>query len=270
MSAELNDSKGEPWLRRWRRRHVKRLGKRAVRRMAGVMARQSLVGDAPVLDSALFPWVARLEAAAPAIRSELDRVLELRDHLPPFQMISRDQRRITSGDRWKVYLFRGFGYPVDSHCRQCPATASVLDTVPDIQSAWFSILAPRAVITPHRGITKGIVRAHLGLKTPADRANCWMRVADRIVHWDDGRCFVFDDTYDHEVRNDTDEERVILIVDVERPMRPVGRAVGRAFNRGIRWTAYVQDARRKQAAWDERLETMIANVEAMRDDGAER
>lgn len=260
----------EPWLRRWRRRHVKRLGKRAIRGLASFLGAQSTVGDRPVLRTADFPWVAAIEAGYPAIRAELDRVLEQREHLPPFQEISRDQRRITSGCRWKVYLFCGFGYRVDAHCRQCPETARLLEAIPDMKSAWFSILAPGGKITPHRGISKGIVRLHMGLRTPRDRAQCWMRVDDQIMHWDDGRAFVFDDTYDHEVRNNSAEERVILIVDVERPMRLFGRLVGKVFNRAIRHTAYVQDARRKQLAWDERLELMMDHAEAMHADEPER
>jgi beta-hydroxylase len=269
MVADQLDATRAPWLRRWRRRHVKRLGKRAIRGLGHFLGEQSLVGDAPVLDAARWPWIPRLEAGFPAIRAELDRVLEAREALPPFQMISRDQRRITSGDRWKVYLFFGFGYRVASHCQRCPETTRLLEQIPDLQSAWFSILAPGAVITPHRGISKGIVRLHMGLKTPRDRAKCWMRVDDRVMHWDDGHAFMFDDTYDHEVRNDTAEERVILIVDVERPMRPLGRWIGKAFNRGIRWTAYVQDARRKQLEWDQRLEAMMDRAEGMHaaDDG---
>lgn len=269
MVAEPLAATREPLLRRWRRRHVKRLGKRAIRGLSAFLGAQSTVGDLPVLRAGDFPWIGRVEAGFPAIRAELDRVLEAREHLPPFQMISRDQRRITTGDRWKVYLFFGFGYRVEGHCRQCPETARLIEAIPDMKSAWFSILAPGAYITPHRGISKGIVRLHMGLKTPRDRANCWMRVADQTVHWDEGRAFVFDDTYDHEVRNDTTEERVILIVDVERPMRPLGRWVGRAFNRGIRWTAYVQDARRKQMEWDQRLEAMMDRAEAMHADDAD-
>jgi beta-hydroxylase len=255
--------------RQWRRRKVKRLGQRGIRRLGSFIARQSLVGDAPVFDRDVVPWSRALEAAFPAIRRELDGVLALREHLPPFQTISPDQRNIAHGDRWKVFLLYGFRLRSEANCRRCPETAAVLAGIPGLLSAWFSILAPRTAIPRHRGISKGIIRAHLGVVAPKDRANCWMRVDDRTVHWEEGRCFVFDDTYDHEVRNDTDEERVVLIVDVERPMRLPGRVVGKIFNRGIRLTAYVQDAWKNQLDWEDRLQRAVERAEAYRDDGDE-
>ena len=51
---------------------------------------------------------------------------------------------------------------------------------------------------------------------PAD--SCWIRVADDISHWEEGRSMIFDDTYYHEVRNDTDSWRVVLFVDFLRPL----------------------------------------------------
>jgi beta-hydroxylase len=254
--------------RQWRRRKIKRLGQRGIRRLGGFIAQQSLIGDVPVFESSLVPWARRLEEAYPAIRREAEAMLALREHLPPFQTISPDQRNIARGDRWKVFILYGFKLRSEANCHRCPETADVLAGIPNLLSAWFSILAPHSAIPRHRGISKGIIRAHLGVIAPKDRANCWMRIGETVEHWDEGRCFVFDDTYDHEVRNDTDEERVVLIADVERPMRLAGRLLGKAFNRGIRLTAYVQDAQRNQRAWEERLQQAVERAEAMRDDDA--
>lgn len=265
MIVEPSSASRRSGFRQWRRRKVKRLGQRGIRRLANFIGRQSLIGDVPVFNGAGLPWVSDLEAAYPAIRRELDAVLALREHLPPFQSISPDQRNIAHGDRWKVFLLYGFKLRSEANCRRCPETASVLAGIPNLLSAWFSILAPRTVIPPHRGISKGIIRAHLGVVAPRDRANCWMRVGDRVQHWADGRCFVFDDTYEHEVHNDTDQERVVLIVDVERPMRLAGRLLGRAFNNGIRYTAFVRDAKRNQDAWEDRLQRIVEGAEALRE-----
>ena len=84
-----------------------------------------------------------------------------------------------------------------------------------------------------------------------------MRVGDQTVGWEPGKCVVFDDFYRHEVWNDTDEQRVVLIFDFERPMRPLGRLVNAVLMWGIKRTAYFKDAKRNQKNWDERLESAV-------------
>ena len=111
-----------------------------------------------------------------------------------------------------------------------------------------------------RGVTKGVLRVHLGLIVPEQRERCIMRVDDQVLTWAEGKCLVFDDTYEHEVRNDTDEERVVLLFDFDRPMRPLGRAVHKALVWGVKRSAYYKDAKRNMDAWEksvQRADTMF-------------
>lgn len=240
-------------LRQARRSLIKKIGKRAIRRLSAFLGRQSSVGDRPVFDSADFPWAARLEAAAPTIRRELDAVMARVDELPAFHEISPDQRRISKGADWKTFILFGFGYRAETNCALCPDTTRALEAIPGLRTAFFSILAPRYRIPRHRGVTKGLLRAHLPLIVPSDAESCRMRIADETVQWREGRIEIFDDTFPHEVRNDTDEARVVLLLDVDRPMRFWGRIVSRAFLAGIRSTAYVQEARRNLRASETRF-----------------
>src|SRR3546814_3156205 len=95
--------------------------------------------------------------------------------------------------------------------------------MPKIHTAWISILSPRYHIPAHSGVTKGILRAHLGLIVPREREKCRIRIGDEIRYWEPGKIFVIDDTYEHEVWNETNEERVVLLLDFNRPMRLGGR-----------------------------------------------
>lgn len=251
------------WLRKRRRRYVKQIGKRTIRSLFGYLGRQSLVGDPPVFDTSLFPQLAPLEANWRTIRAELDRVLEARDALPPFQMVSPDQKRIAKGDRWKTFILYGFGHKAEKNCAQCPETARLLEQIPGLQTAFFSILSPGYHIPPHRGVTKGLVRGHLGLKVPQDRANCTIRIGTTSNMWEEGKLLVFDDTYDHEVWNNTEEERVVLLFDIIRPMRFGGRMLNEAFLRGIRWTAYYKDAQKQVGTWEERFESAVMKADAL-------
>lgn len=245
-------------LRSARRRVVKRVGFRMSKVIRDIASRQSLIEDRPIHDTSAFPFLAPIEADWLKIRAELDSLLKHRANLPAFHEISPDQQYISKGDDWKVFILYGFGVPSQRNCARCPETARLLrESVPGLQSAWFSILAPRYHIPRHRGITKTVLRVHLGLIVPAQRDRCVMQVDDRVVGWEPGKCLVFDDFYRHEVWNDTDEERVVLIFDFDRPMRPIGKFVNRVLMWAIKRTAYYKDAERNLKSWDERLESAV-------------
>jgi len=242
----MSNSDAQPALRRL----IIKSGKHTLRKVGDFQARHSLVGTGPILAKEEFPWTRRLEKHYPEIRAELQAVLSRPEDIPAFHQLSPDQQRISKADHWKTFAFYVFGHRVDDNCARCPTTAQLLDELPDLQNAWFSILAPRYHIPPHKGPTKAIIRCHLGLMVPQDRENCWLRVDDQICHWREGECLVFDDTYDHEVFNNTDETRVVLFLDFDRPMDGVGRLFNRMLIRVIRASAYVKDPLKNLAAWN--------------------
>ena len=181
------------------------------------------------------------------------------EDIPTFHQISPDQGRISKGDNWKTYTFYAIGARIDDNCAECPVTAELLDKLPNLQNAWFSILAPRYHIPPHKGPTKAFIRCHLGLQVPKEREKCWIRVDEEICHWEEGKCLVFDDTYEHEVLNDTDEWRVVLFLDFDRPMDRIGTW----FNQGvlglIRSSHYFKDPMKNITNWNQRLKERNRN-----------
>jgi beta-hydroxylase len=235
-----------------RRRIVHRAGKRFLRAIGDFQARHSLVSTAPVLPGDQFPWVAKLESAWREIRVELDRLLERPEDIPAFHQISPDQARISRGDNWKTFALYVLTERIEENCALCPVTARALSELPGLQNAWFSILAPRYHIPPHRGPTRALIRAHLGLRVPQAAEQCWIRVDQERCHWTEGKCLVFDDTYEHEVLNDTDEQRVVLFLDFDRPMDRVGTLLNRAVLKLIRSSHYFKDPMRNLALWNKR------------------
>jgi aspartyl/asparaginyl beta-hydroxylase (cupin superfamily) len=79
----------------------------------------------------------------------------------------------------------------------------------------FSALAPRTRIPPHHGETNARIVVHLPLIVPP---GCRYRVGFDECGWETGRILAFDDTLEHEARNDGDELRVVLIFDVWNPL----------------------------------------------------
>ncbi len=66
---------------------------------------------------------------------------------------------------------------------------------------------------------------------------------------------IFDDTFNHEVWNDTDETRVVLFVDVLRPLPFPESRDQRAIVKAIGYSPFVLDAKRNQEAWEGRYRT---------------
>lgn len=256
-------------LKRPIRAFVKKNGKKLVRKIAAIQSRQSKVPDTPKISNEHFDFLAPFEKNWETIRDEAREVLKFKDSIPAFQEISPDQYRIATEQNWKTFVLFGFGERLEKNTQLTPKTAELLEKVPDIQTAMFSILAPGYHIPAHKGVTKGILRCHVGLIIPKDREKCRIRVEDTITAWEEGGVFVFDDTFEHEVWNDTDEERVILLFDFDRPMKFWGRFLNRTFLSLMKLTAFYKDPRKNLEDAEARLEAAIrqndANMEAMSD-----
>jgi ornithine lipid ester-linked acyl 2-hydroxylase len=178
-----------------------------------------------------FPWVAAVESEWRAVRKELDQLMVRRQDIPNFQDLSEAQKALTDGDQWKTFWFYGYGEKADDNCACCPETDRILHLIPGMKSAMFSILAPRKHIPEHRGMYKGILRYHLGLIVPGPDGSCRIRVGNDVRTWKEGKSLIFDDSHPHEVWNDCDAYRVVLFVDIVRPLSfPLSLA-----NRAIIW-----------------------------------
>jgi ornithine lipid ester-linked acyl 2-hydroxylase len=232
------------------------LGERALPPLERWLARHSSVGDRPFFDAAEFAWTRDLELEWRTIRAELDDVMADRDALPNFQDISADQATITDDDRWKTFFLYGFGFRVDSNCERCPETTRLVESIPGMKTAFFSILAPGKHIPAHRGPWKGVLRYHLGLMVPEPATACRIRVDDEVRQWEEGGSLVFDDTYDHEAWNDTDGYRVVLFVDFIRPLDRVASTFNRGVLGAIAWSPFIQDAKSRHRRWERRFEAM--------------
>jgi aspartyl/asparaginyl beta-hydroxylase (cupin superfamily) len=83
------------------------------------------------------------------------------------------------------------------------------------------------LIPSHRGSVNGRLIVHLPLIVPE---NCgYLRVGEDQRSWEEGKLLIFDDTFDHEARNDSDQTRVVLIFDIWNPQ--LSQAERDAFRR---------------------------------------
>jgi len=220
-----------------------RRGKRARFVVNNFLARYSRVANPPVFDPASFSWVAALEHNWEDIQREALSVWQSPEVVPLVTEISEDHRGLDPNQRWRSYFLWGYGYKVPENCVSCPLTTELAERVPGLLSAFYSILEPGAHLPRHVGVTKGIITCHLGLQIPG-QPGCEIVVNGASYNWHPGKAFVFDDTYPHEVWNRTNETRLILLVQFRRPLQFPGSIMNSLFLNLIRFSPFVQDARR--------------------------
>jgi aspartyl/asparaginyl beta-hydroxylase (cupin superfamily) len=227
--------------------------------------RQSKVGNPPIYDNATFPWVAEIEREWRLIRAELDRVLQRQNELPAFQSIATDVKTITSDTRWKTFFLVGFGVRSERNIAQCPETWRIVQKIPGLKTAMFSIFEPGKHLPPHRGPYNGVLRLHLALIVPEPRDRIAIRVHDRICHWEEGKALVFDDAYEHEAWNHSDATRVVLFVDFAKPLRFPANLVNWLLMNLAVFTPFIREGMDAHKEWEKRF---YAEAEALRNRGA--
>jgi beta-hydroxylase len=236
---------------------VMRVGRRMVWGLDRYFGGASKVGDHAFFDNRDFPWIGRVEADWRKVRAELDALIPYMAHMPNFQDLSPTQLNLSRDDGWKTYFFYAYGVKAIGNCRRCPETARLLRSMPGMKTAFFSILAPGKHLPPHRGPYKGVLRLHLGLLIPEPAEKCGIRVGTETRHWQEGKVIVFDDTFDHEAWNDTDKTRVVLFVDIMRPMRFPANLLNSAMTWMIALSPFVLGSTGSYLRWERRFEAIV-------------
>ncbi len=222
------------------------IGKDLRPKIDAIIMRDSKIPDAAVQDKGFFAWVPKLEARWQEIR---DEAIALQPkEIPSLGDLSFDHGRIAADRRWRSFFLKGYGYRMDSNARRAPVTAALIEQVPGLVTANFSVLEAGGHIPRHTGMTKGMLTYHLALKVPQEREKCRMNVegADKlhVLKWQEGESFIFDDMFNHEVWNETDEDRYILLIQIKRPCRFWGNLIQNTFLAAVRHSRFVQDIKK--------------------------
>jgi aspartate beta-hydroxylase len=165
-------------------------------------------------------WMAELEAAYPIISAELTGLLDAKIAFTPYAQGADARYRqkkfgLEEGsDRWSIYDLLGAAAGLN-----CPKTVDILRRwfraeLGEPVTAQFSALRAGAHIPPHCGVSNVFLTSHLGLIVPQ---GCRIRVGNEKCSWTEGRGFVFDDSFEHEVWNEGDSMRIVLIARFYHP-----------------------------------------------------
>lgn len=124
---------------------------------------------------------------------------------------------------WRKFYLTWYGnYEHQSAINACPKTIELLRQCPTVNGAMFSLLPPGSQLTRHLDPFASSLRYHLGLSTP-NHDDAFISIDGNTQSWRDGKAFMFDETYLHFARNDTDTPRLIMMCDIERPTSWLGK-----------------------------------------------
>jgi aspartyl/asparaginyl beta-hydroxylase (cupin superfamily) len=123
---------------------------------------------------------------------------------------------------WKIIPFYGFNIWVKKNCNKYPKLYNVLKNIKGLRTAIISKLGKKTVLNKHQGwakLSNNVLRVQYGLIVPKE---CYLGVSDlpgieekRMVNNDD--IIVFDDSKLHWAENNSDQDRIVLILDIDRP-----------------------------------------------------
>lgn len=176
----------------------------------------STLKSSAFIDKKLFPELAALQANWKIIRDEALAV-------DAAQKISASSNYNDIGFNsffktgWRRFYLKWYDAPHPSAEALCPVTTRLLQGIPTVKAAMFAQLPPGASLVRHRDPYAGSIRYHLGLVTPDD-PKCYIDVDGQHYYWRDGEVVLFDETYIHYAKNETDKSRIVLFCDIERPM----------------------------------------------------
>lgn len=183
--------------------------------------------DQPWFEREQFPFLARLEQATEIIREELLGILGDENNLSPYVDMpdsapaAQVWHKLNRSPDWSSYHLYRHGERIDAHCRRCPKTVALLESLALMQipehspEILFSVLKPHTHIPPHTGVINGRLTVHLPLIVPE---NCGALCAGGQPRgWQAGQCLVFDDSFVHEAWNQSGHTRVVLIFDIWNP-----------------------------------------------------
>jgi beta-hydroxylase len=212
----------------------------------------SAVPGRPYLDPKAFPELATLRDNWQTIRAEA------------LQLYTGGNIRAATGHNdigfnsfyqrgWTRFYLKWYGQPQPSAAALCPRTVALVESVPTLNAAMFAVLPPGATLNLHRDPSAASLRYHLGLVTPNSDL-CRIVVDGEAYSWRDGQDVMFDETYLHTAENRTDQARIILLCDVERPLVSVPmRALNRWFGRTLMRGAATQNEATEKVGWIGRL-----------------
>lgn len=155
------------------------------------------------------------------IKREVNSVIDERWMSWPEKYLYKD------GGDWNIFPFYAFNTVAVDNCKRCPRLYSFLQKIPGLRLATLSRMTSGVKLSPHEGWashSNNVLRCHFGFVVPD---GCYISVREISSHAPDDeeevrfheedRWLILDDAKTHYAHNSSDRDRIILIIDVDRP-----------------------------------------------------
>ena len=130
----------------------------------------------------------------------------------------------SKSDGWMIFPFFAFGIWVKENCEKCPEIYKFIKNIPHLKLATLSKLKGGTKLKEHKGWASHsnyVIRCHYGLIIP--EKSCYIYVRDdkigksQKVYHNKFEWLIFDDSKIHYAHNQSEEDRIVLIIDITRP-----------------------------------------------------
>ncbi|CAM9814716.1 unnamed protein product [Pylaiella littoralis] len=160
-----------------------------------------------------FEWVSEMEEKSDIVIDEFKAFWN-----DPMSGFAKDSVNMNiMGKGWSGVRLQRLGEWIPENCEKFPKTVELLKelAIPlAVRGVMFARQVPGSGVSPHTDGRNFILTTHLGVDVPED---CWMRVGEEKRTWENGKALILDTSFEHETRNDSRRDRIVLIIDYWHP-----------------------------------------------------
>jgi ornithine lipid ester-linked acyl 2-hydroxylase len=158
------------------------------------------------------------ETLYPELKIISDNFDEIKEELNNNQdkwKLWKDIVELDRKDGWKTIPLGGFGRWT-SISEDFPILKKYISDIDGIKLISYSKLEPGTILDVHRGWIESndLIRNHIGIIVPE---KCGLWVEGEIKYHETEKWLSFDDSKNHSAFNKSDEDRIVLIIDMVRP-----------------------------------------------------
>ena len=159
----------------------------------------------------IYPSLNIINKSADNILSELNLFDEW------IEWPEKDLTNNKPNNKWDVIPIYAFN-KWSKHCDKFPITVDILKSIPNLRTAGFSRLGPGTELKKHCGwakLSNSVLRCHYGLVVP--EGDCFIYCNGEVQKQKNNEWLVFDDSKIHSASNCTSSDRIVLLLDLDRP-----------------------------------------------------
>lgn len=170
-------------------------------------------------DHPVQEWCKEFEVHIDEIQSEWKQyVKKFQSYGLPIDDLSKEQRSLNEDKKWKSLFLFGYSHFNEKELIHFPRTAELIwKHKHRVTLAMFSTTEAGKHIPAHTGNNSGVLRVQIGVDI-SDPEGCVLRVEDKKIQLKEKEIFIFDDTFEHELINDSQSNRTVLIIDYYKPL----------------------------------------------------